>query len=257
MSLGKKLGFLALAALGITGLVYLYRKNDEDKQKPTKDQDLGANPIQNPALVEHQSARRKTSSASARRKTSSASARRKTSSGATKRKTSSVAAKRKTSSASAKHKTSSVAPTPSQATNLVFSKAPPPRKKTKATKAKSEVKYKRSDVESENTPLALWTTFRAIFLKKQARKTGETPTKFLNRLFEEYAKDGLTREAIVGKTYAIATASLQKRGLLEKGSRTPTKKGQAWGTKYIKDVGMDTVHKRFVEFERILSLSKQ
>ena len=141
--------------------------------------------------------------------------------------------------------------TKSQATKPVVRKSvanPIPRK--------AVANFQRSDMDFENSPIVYWATMRAIFLRKMEREKGESQQDFLDRVFDSYAKDGYSRKDALGKAYGITGFTLQKRGLIKKGTKQATQKGHAWATKYLKDLGTAEVARRFKEYEKILKMAK-
>ena len=121
---------------------------------------------------------------------------------------------------------------------------------------KAVANFQRSDMDFENSPIVYWATMRAIFLKKMEREKGESQQDFLDRVFDAYAKEGYSRKDALGKAYGIAGFTLQKRGLIKKGTKQATQKGHAWGTKYLKDLGTAEVARRFKEYEKILKMAQ-
>jgi len=124
------------------------------------------------------------------------------------------------------------------------------------TPRKAAAHFQRSDMDFENSPIVYWATMRAIFLKKMEREKGESQQDFLDRVFDSYAKEGYSRKDALGKAYGIAGFTLQKRGLIKKGTKQATQKGHAWATKYLKDLGTAEVARRFKEYEKILKMAK-
>ncbi len=110
---------------------------------------------------------------------------------------------------------------------------------------------------SNQTPLILWLAVRSVFLMGVERKPKETTHAYITRLFRKHKlKDGETRKDAVGRAYAIAIKTLQKKGLLKKGKRTATKKGIEQGDFLIESLGHKEIKKRFNEFEKMLNLSQ-
>lgn len=121
---------------------------------------------------------------------------------------------------------------------------------------KAVANFQRSDMDFENSPIVYWATMRAIFLRKMEREKGESQQDFLDRVFDSYAKEGYSRKDALGKAYGITGFTLQKRGLIKKGTKQATQKGHAWATKYLKDLGTAEVARRFKEYEKILKMAK-
>ncbi len=121
---------------------------------------------------------------------------------------------------------------------------------------KAVANFQRSDMDFENSPIVYWATMRAIFLRKMEREKGESQQDFLDRVFDSYAKEGYSRKDALGKAYGITGFTLQKRGLIKKGTKQATQKGHAWATKYLKDLGVAEVARRFKEYEKILKMAK-
>jgi hypothetical protein len=114
--------------------------------------------------------------------------------------------------------------------------------------------YDPNTYSSDQTPAILWLAVRSVFIKGIERESNESTKQYISRLFRLHkVSDGLTRKEAVGKAYAIAIGTLQKRGYLKKGKREATKKGMEQGLYLIDTLGYDEIERRFDEFETILN----
>ncbi len=137
--------------------------------------------------------------------------------------------------------------------------------KKKITKEKQEnekqqnlVKaIKRAASSDREVPAVIWTTTRSIFLNNHKRKHTETIDDFINRVFDEYANEGIDKSDALSRSFAIATKSVQDKGLIEKGTQVPTHLGIEWGKMYEREVGTREFDRRFTEFQAILRLAKE
>ena len=139
------------------------------------------------------------------------------------------------------------------------------KKPTKSSKTMQVSKYKAYTIEkkeahalakdysSPQSPLVLWATLRSMFLRKMVRESGESTKHFIDRVFRMHKRvDGNSPSVAIGKYFAITISTLQKRGLLESGTKTPTRKGLQWEEDYIQRIGKSKLHKNFLEFEAIV-----
>lgn len=139
------------------------------------------------------------------------------------------------------------------------------RTSTKSSKTKQTNKYKAytitkeeahalaKDYSSPQSPLVLWATLRSMFLRKMERESGENTKHFIDRVFRMHKRvDGNSPSVAIGKYFAITISTLQKRGLLAKGTKTPTRKGLRWEEDYIQRIGKSKLQKNFLEFEAIV-----
>ncbi len=117
--------------------------------------------------------------------------------------------------------------------------------------------YDPDTYSSDQTPLILWIAVRSVFLMGEPRRAKESTHSYITRLFRLHKiRDGETRKDSVGRAYAIAIKTLQKKGYLKKGKRSATKKGLEQGMFLIETLGSDEIERRFHEFEEILNLSQ-
>jgi len=153
--------------------------------------------------------------------------------------------KRKTRSSTTPKKTTRTSKTKAKATQASKHKA--------YTITKEEAHALAKDYSSPQSPLVLWATLRSMFLRKMVRESGENTKHFIDRVFRMHKReDGNSPSVAIGKYFAIAISTLQKRGLLEKGTKTPTRKGLLWEDDYIQRIGKSKLHKNFLEFEAIV-----
>lgn len=110
---------------------------------------------------------------------------------------------------------------------------------------------------SDTTPIVLWMSVRAIFFGNEEKRSDETRRDFINRLYRKQKRDfNLSRKDALGKMYAIAISSLQKKGYLEEGSRFATKAGRIRGLEYAEFLGQRKFDSHFKDFEEIVRLSR-
>ncbi len=117
--------------------------------------------------------------------------------------------------------------------------------------------YDPKTYSSDQTPLILWMAVRSVFLKGIPKEPKETTHAYITRLFRYHKMNGdETRKESVGRAYAIAIKTLQKKGFLKKGKRTATKKGIEQGEILLESLGYGEIKRRFQEFEKIINLSQ-
>lgn len=110
---------------------------------------------------------------------------------------------------------------------------------------------------SEQTPLMLWLAVRSVFLMGIEREPEESTRAYITRVFRAHKlRDGSTRKEAVGRAYAIAISTLQKKGYLKKGKRVATQKGLDRGIELVDSLGDDEIDIRFDEFEEMLNLAQ-
>lgn len=109
---------------------------------------------------------------------------------------------------------------------------------------------------SQERPLVLWATVRAVFVHKLRREWNETPKDFIARVYALYNKEGVSSKDALSKAYRIAVASLQDKGFLEQNSKSATHLGNKWGQTYTREIGQKEIDKRILEFNAMLELAK-
>jgi len=109
---------------------------------------------------------------------------------------------------------------------------------------------------SQERPLVLWATVRAVFVHKLRREWNETPKDFIARVYALYNKEGVSSKDALSKAYRIAVASLQVKGFLEQNSKSATHLGNKWGQTYTREIGQKEIDKRILEFNAMLELAK-
>jgi hypothetical protein len=107
-------------------------------------------------------------------------------------------------------------------------------------------------MSADEIPAVLWATVRAIFLKNHHRGTDEKTNAFINRVFDSYEAEGLSRNEAVSRAFAIAAKSVQDKGLVMSGTQEATELGHEWQNFYQRDIGQREYSKRFSEFEAIV-----
>jgi hypothetical protein len=110
---------------------------------------------------------------------------------------------------------------------------------------------------SEQTPLMLWLAVRSVFLMGIERDARESTRDYITRVFRAHKlRDGSTRKEAVGRAYAIAISTLQKKGYLKNGKRIATQRGLDRGIELVDSLGDDEIDIRFDEFEEMLNLAQ-
>jgi len=117
--------------------------------------------------------------------------------------------------------------------------------------------YDPNTYSTDNTPLVLWLAVRGVFVGRMERNPKENVDHFVTRVFRKHKMDhGLTRKEAVGKAYAIAISSLQKKKYLKQDRRVATALGLRRGDEILEQYSKKDLDKYFLEFETMLKLSE-
>lgn len=117
--------------------------------------------------------------------------------------------------------------------------------------------YDPNTYSTDNTPLVLWLAVRGVFVGRMERKPRESVDNFITRVFRKHKLDyGLSRKEAVGKAYAIAISSLQKKKYLKQGRRVASSLGLRRGDEILDQYNKKDLDRYFLEFETMLKLSE-
>ncbi len=117
--------------------------------------------------------------------------------------------------------------------------------------------YDPDTYSTENTPLVLWLSVRGIFVGGMERNPRESTEHFITRVFRKHKMDyGLSRKEAVGKAYAIAISSLQKKKYLKQGRRVASAQGLRRADEILEEYNKKDLDRYFSEFETMLKLAE-
>lgn len=159
-------------------------------------------------------------------------------------------------------------PNPKSSTNriekLQRTKKVRQKQKNKITKQKNNESTQKQGIQAlyrsasdiNKLPAAIWTTMRSIFIQGYKREFAENEREFIERVYRGYDNQGIDRQEAVSRAFAIASKNVQDRGLIVPGTQEATALGVDWQKIYVREVGEREFHRKFLEFQMILRLSR-